>query len=192
MGKSRGKFLVLAVFALFAAAAMMFVSWLIYAVFEENYKDIKRQYYAVVSGQTTQSIENSVKNGKTIESFYGMDRVLGEMLELISTDEIPISTAITDTKGGILYRSYCSEDKRGEFDALIGGELKSEMTFSEESGAYKAVTVGGYDLDIQRLHRRQDGVDAALVRGLLRRGAYYDFRTAEAAGYSFREAVKPP
>jgi len=56
------KIWILGVFAVFIAIAMSFVSWLIYAVFEENYREIKQQYYAVVSYQIVEDIENSVKN----------------------------------------------------------------------------------------------------------------------------------
>ena len=80
------KISILMVFSVFVAVAMSFVSWLIYAVFAENYRDIKQQYYAVVSRQIVEDVENSVKNGKQIERFYGMDGVLTSMLEIVSTD----------------------------------------------------------------------------------------------------------
>ena len=51
---------ILTVFVVFIAVAMSFVSWLIYAVFAENYREIKQQYYAVVSHQIVEDIEISV------------------------------------------------------------------------------------------------------------------------------------
>ena len=45
------KYWILTVFAAFIAIAMSFVSWLIYAVFSQSYREIKQQYYGVVSRQ---------------------------------------------------------------------------------------------------------------------------------------------
>ena len=101
--KASKKIWILSVFTVFIAIAMSFVSWLIYAVFSQSYREIKQQYYGVVSRQIVEDIENSIRNGKQIERFYGMDKVLGDMLGLISTEQVPINTAITDINGSVLY-----------------------------------------------------------------------------------------
>ena len=87
------KYWILTVFAAFIAIAMSFVSWLIYAVFSQSYREIKQQYYGVVSRQIVEDIENSIRNGKQIERFYGMDKVLSDMLAIISTDQVPVNTS---------------------------------------------------------------------------------------------------
>ena len=79
--KASKKIWILSVFVVFIAIAMSFVSWLIYAVFSQSYREIKQQYYGVVSRQVVEDIENSIRNGKQIERFYGMDKVLNDMLK---------------------------------------------------------------------------------------------------------------
>lgn len=148
--KSNKKLWIFGVFAVFVAISMSFVSWLIYAVFADNYRDIKQQYYAVVSKQIVEDIENSVKNGKTIERFYGMDNVLSEMLELISSDSVTVRTAVTDSNGNVLYTSYASEEKKDEYNAIIASEIvQQNISFPDENTSYRIVTSGEYELMIQ-------------------------------------------
>ena len=120
--KASKKIWILSVFVVFIAIAMSFVSWLIYAVFSQSYREIKQQYYGVVSRQVVEDIENSIRNGKQIERFYGMDKVLNDMLKLISTEQVPINTAITDTDGAVLYSSYSGSEREAEYNALLTNE----------------------------------------------------------------------
>ncbi len=158
------KISILAVFAIFIAAAMSFVSWLIYAVFAESYRDIKQQYYGVVSRQIVEDIENSVKNGKQIERFYGMDKVLNNMLELISTDEIPINTAITDVNGNILYTSYGTSGSREEYNAMLAEDtVVSNLAFAEKTSAYGIVSANNFELMIQPIYDGEEAQIGAMV-----------------------------
>ena len=117
--KASKKIWILTVFAVFIAIAMSFVSWLIYAVFSQSYREIKQQYYGVVSKQIVEDIENSIRNGKQIERFYGMDKVFSDMLDIISTDSVPINSAITDIEGNVLYTSYDKSDKAKQYNSLL-------------------------------------------------------------------------
>jgi len=147
------KIWILGVFAVFIAIAMSFVSWLIYAVFEENYREIKQQYYAVVSYQIVEDIENSVKNGKQIERFYGMDNVLSDMLELISTDTIPVKTAITDISGNVLYSSFGSGEGKAEYLAMISEQhIQDNIKFEDGSSSYKIVNSREYEFMLQPIY----------------------------------------
>lgn len=155
MKKTIGKkFWILIMFSVFIAAAMSFVSWIIYAVFADNYRDIKQQYYAVVSKQVVEDIENSVKNGKSIERFYGMDSVLGEMLDLISGDTVTINTAVTDSNGNVLYSSYSDSEKSAEYAALIASDdVQNNLAFEKDGGDdYTIVTSGNYEVMIQPIY----------------------------------------
>lgn len=147
------KIWILGMFTIFITVAMMFVSWLIYAVFAENYRDIKRQYYAVVSEQIIEDIENSVRNGKQIESFYGIDNVLNDMLELIATDNVSINTAITDANGEVLYTSCAASDKRAEYNALMAAdEVRGNIQFNDDIETYKVVNSGEYEVMLQPIY----------------------------------------
>ena len=165
--KQRGaskKIWILGVFAVFIAIAMSFVSWLIYAVFEENYREIKQQYYAVVSRQIVDDIENSVKNGKQIERFYGMDNVLSDMLELISTDTVPIQTAITDNSGNILYSSFATSEKKNEYYVLISDQhIQDNINFGNDESSFRIVESQEYEFMIQPLY----GTDSSQIGSLL-------------------------
>ena len=119
------KYWILTVFAAFIAIAMSFVSWLIYAVFSQSYREIKQQYYGVVSRQIVEDIENSIRNGKQIERFYGMDKVLSDMLAIISTDQVPVNTAITDVSGNILYSSYSGSGSEAEYAEMCIRDRRS-------------------------------------------------------------------
>ena len=134
------KYWILTVFAAFIAIAMSFVSWLIYAVFSQSYREIKQQYYGVVSRQIVEDIENSIRNGKQIERFYGMDKVLSDMLAIISTDQVPVNTAITDVSGNILYSSYSGSGSEAEYVALLQNE---SVIYNYLGGILEAVRRAG-------------------------------------------------
>lgn len=158
------KIWILSVFAVFIAVAMSFVSWLIYAVFEENYRDIKQQYYAVVSHQIVEDIENSVKNGKQIERFYGMDNVLSDMLELISTDTIPVQTAITDISGSVLYSSFGTSENKSVYYSLIADEhIRDNIPFENGETNYKTVSSQDYEFMIQPLYDTDSSQNGSLL-----------------------------
>ena len=148
------KLSILTVFIVFIAVAMSFVSWLIYAVFAENYRDIKQQYYAVVSGNIVENIENSVKNGKQIDRFYGMDNELNEMLDLIATETVTINAAVTDTEGNILYSSVATNDDRDAYYAMLNhANVRSNVQFPEgDTAQYKIVESGEYDVMLQPIY----------------------------------------
>ena len=126
------KYWILTVFAAFIAIAMSFVSWLIYAVFSQSYREIKQQYYGVVSRQIVEDIENSIRNGK----------VLSDMLAIISTDQVPVNTAITDVSGNILYSSYSGSGSEAEYIALLQNEsVIYNLDFSgAESADFRTVS----------------------------------------------------
>ena len=151
------KFWILTVFAVFIAVAMSFVSWLIYAVFSQSYREIKQQYYGVVSKQIVEDIENSIRNGKQIERFYGMDKVLNDMLRLISTEQIPINTAITDTRGNVLYSSYEGGEDSADFDLLLTDEnVLYNLDFSDsESTSFRITSAGEFEIMLQPIYDRQ-------------------------------------
>ena len=148
------KIAILLVFTVFIAVAMSFVSWLIYAVFSENYRDVKQQYYAVVSGNIVENIENSVKNGKQIDRFYGMDNELNEMLTLITTDTVKVNAAVTDTAGKILYSSVSASEEREQYYAMLNDVgVRENLLFAEgETAKYKVVTSGSYDVMLQPIY----------------------------------------
>ena len=151
------KYWILTVFAAFIAIAMSFVSWLIYAVFSQSYREIKQQYYGVVSRQIVEDIENSIRNGKQIERFYGMDKVLSDMLAIISTDQVPVNTAITDVSGNILYSSYSGSGSEAEYAALLQNEsVIYNLDFSgAESSDFRTVSAGEYEVMLQPIYDRE-------------------------------------
>ena len=151
------KYWILTVFAAFIAIAMSFVSWLIYAVFSQSYREIKQQYYGVVSRQIVEDIENSIRNGKQIERFYGMDKVLSDMLAIISTDQVPVNTAITDVSGNILYSSYSGSGSEAEYVALLQNEsVIYNLDFSgAESSDFRTVSAGEYEVMLQPIYDRE-------------------------------------
>ena len=152
-------------FTVFIAIAMSFVSWLIYAVFSQSYREIKQQYYGVVSRQIVEDIENSIRNGKQIERFYGMDKVLGDMLGLISTEQVPINTAITDINGSVLYNSYSDSDRKEEYNALLLNEnVMYNISFDGEgSSAFRIADAGEYEVMIQPIYDREGSQIGAMT-----------------------------
>lgn len=150
MRKIGKKIWILGMFTVFITVAMLFVSWLIYAAFADNYRGIKQQYYAVVSGQIIEDIENSVKNGKRIESFYGIDTVLNDMQKLIGTDQVPINTAITDADGEVLYTSYAASGSRDVYNAMLAADaVRGHLTLDNGGESYRVVNSGEYEVMIQ-------------------------------------------
>lgn len=155
--KASKKIWILSVFVVFIAIAMSFVSWLIYAVFSQSYREIKQQYYGVVSRQVVEDIENSIRNGKQIERFYGMDKVLNDMLRLISTDDVPINTAITDTDGNVLYSSYSGSENEEEYNALLTSDnVVYNLDFdSTEDTAFRIADAADHEVMLQPVFDRE-------------------------------------
>lgn len=154
------KIWIFGMFAVFVTVAMLFVSWLIYAVFAENYRGIKQQYYSVVSGQIIGDIENSVRNGKRLESFYGIDAVLNDMLEMIGTDQVPVGTAITGADGEVL---YASRTEVGSGAVLTGGAVRGQLISDGGDQAYRVVKSGEYEVMLQPIR----GADQTRIGSLV-------------------------
>lgn len=157
--KASKKIWILTVFAVFIAIAMSFVSWLIYAVFSQSYREIKQQYYGVVSKQIVEDIENSIRNGKQIERFYGMDKVFSDMLDIISTDSVPINSAITDIEGNVLYTSYDKSDKAKQYNSLLLDEnVVYNLDFGGDTSVqFRIADAEDYEIMLQPIYDR-DGV----------------------------------
>ena len=163
--KASKKIWILSVFVVFIAIAMSFVSWLIYAVFSQSYREIKQQYYGVVSRQVVEDIENSIRNGKQIERFYGMDKVLNDMLKLISTEQVPINTAITDTDGAVLYSSYSGSEREAEYNALLTNEnVVYNLDFTDAASAtFRIADAGDHEVMLQPIYDREGAQIGAMA-----------------------------
>ncbi|MEL7655095.1 MAG: hypothetical protein AAGU75_04200, partial [Bacillota bacterium] len=63
-------------FFVIALASVCFLSMVSYNILLGSYYDIRSQYISVVNEQVIEEIETSINFGKTLENYYGMDKIL--------------------------------------------------------------------------------------------------------------------
>ncbi len=97
------KFLgLLYIFSILMIASFSFVNWMSNSQFKQNYKEIKEQYYTVISNQMINKIQESLKYGKTIESFYGINDIFNQFIGVLGEEN---KVYIMSKEGKVLYKS---------------------------------------------------------------------------------------
>ena len=97
------KFLgLLYIFIILMVASFGFVNWMSTSQFKQNYKEIKEQYYTVISNQMINKIQESLKYGKTIDSFYGINDIFNQFIAILGEEN---RVYVTNKDGKVLYKS---------------------------------------------------------------------------------------
>ena len=149
---ARGKTAVMAVvYPVLALLALLFVFWIGFSSFENNSYEIDRHLYRTIVGQSVSDIESAIRNGKTIESYYGIDKLLLQTTGYIGKDA---QAAVTDPSGGILYATF---DLGGAHAAIFRTEqVRTYMRRDNHDREGLIVTSGGYELLIQPIYDQSD------------------------------------
>lgn len=116
MKKGKQAILSGAVFAGLLVVCLWFVGWIGRLAFDNTCIELKEQYIRSAAGEVTGEIVTGVGFGKSMDSFYGMDRVL-ERLRALSPDYL--EAAVLGTDGQPLYTSFEGRDFQREYLARI-------------------------------------------------------------------------
>lgn len=85
---------------LFLAAALAFSMVISIYNYRGNLEDIQTQTGNVLAQETVTSIENSLRFGKQLDNYYGMEEILQELLDHLEPGS---KTAVVDSDGAVLY-----------------------------------------------------------------------------------------
>lgn len=139
------------IFPVLSLLALLFVFWISFSSFENNSYEIFRQSYRTIITQSVSDMESSLQNGKTIESFYAMDKLLTKVASYIRKDA---QAAVTDPEGALLYSTFDMEEL---YTGLLQMEnVKSQMAQEFPDRDDIVVTSGGFELMIRPIYDQQN------------------------------------
>ena len=106
-----------AVYLILAFGALLFVFWIGFSSFVGNSHEINRHLYRTILLQSVSDIESAIRNGKTIESYYGIDKLLLRTTSYVGEDA---QAALTDAEGALVYATF-------DFDGAYAGLIRTEQ-----------------------------------------------------------------
>ena len=143
------------IFPLLSLLALLFVFWIGFASFEKNCNEINRHLYMIITDQSVSDLESAIRNGKNIESFYGIDSLLTRTAGYIRHNA---HVAVTSPHGRLLYGTFDIEE--GFYSGLLRSEqVRHHMQRDPGDRGSTVVTADGYELLIQPIFGR-DGTQA--------------------------------
>lgn len=137
-GGKKIKIWLFSMFSVLVILASFFFTWIIHSDFTSNYKEIQQQYYELTCGQLINNMENSIKYGKEIDRFYGMDTIFDDIYQYISPS---ISAYILRPNGQKLYRAATSQPLSG--DLFKDGNIVSALANEGNTRDTKAFSMDG-------------------------------------------------
>jgi hypothetical protein len=132
-------------FIVIAILSVCFLSVISYYILLGSYYDIRSQYISIVNEQVIEEIETSVNFGKTLENYYGMDRILEK-----ATDQLGegYDIAILNRDGVVRYSTWGDTGK--VLDITERDKKVIRQDISDESGKTIGVFVTVYDKASER------------------------------------------
>ena len=141
------------IFPVLSVGALMFVFWLGFASFENSAFDITRNMYGTILGQSVSDIESSTRYGKTLESFFGIDRLLVQTTRFTQDD---VRAFVTDENGELLYSTFGD----GEFEFYHGiisaDHVRNQMAMDLSRRGGNTVSYNEYEILIQPIYGQND------------------------------------
>jgi predicted MFS family arabinose efflux permease len=107
--------------------------------FEKNYSESLISSYTVLGGETVGKIEYAIKYGKPLDSFWGMDKLLAEIM--VNSTEIDMVQVVSNNgqvlydQEGIVYDGYIPESIWKSF-ILQNTEGENNFAALEDAGKY--------------------------------------------------------
>jgi len=112
--------------AILMVLVMAFSYMLNITALKNNFSESVRSTYTVTAQESVRIIEYSIKYGKSLNSFFGMDEILSAIL---SKHETVVDAYVFDTHGKLLYR----QARAGFLDAAVTDEQRASL-FKENPG----------------------------------------------------------
>ena len=132
-------------FFVIALLSLCFLSIISYYILLGSYYDIRSQYISVVNEQVIEEIETSVNFGKTLENYYGMDKILNKATTQLGEG---YDIAILNPEGAVKYSTY-GEVGTG-FDITERDKKVIMQDISDENGDTIGTFVTIYDKAYER------------------------------------------
>lgn len=149
------KWLIL-IFVALIVAAFLFVWWMSFSNFKSSYREIKQQYYSVVTGQVVSELEASIKYGKSLDSFYNINSVFAKLQALLPQH---VKGAITNSRGEVLYTSFESDaNKESYLAALKNSNVTSRVGATADEKGYTTLEQGSFEVMILPISDKSNSV----------------------------------
>lgn len=137
---------IILIFCVFILVALSLLSVVCYFSFDQNYREIKQQYYSAISGQIISEMETSIRYGKRIDRYYGIDQVFDRSKQLF---EAGFEMAVTAMDGTPLYYSF--EADGDEAEVLLSQNFEDAIAEHAASDTYTLFEQGQYESLIQTI-----------------------------------------
>ena len=143
------------IFPVLSLLALLFVFWLGFSSFESNSYDITKSLYQTILAQSVSDIESATRYGKTLESFFGIDRLLAQTTSFMRAG---VNAAVTDQRGRLLYATF---DDDSPYAAIIEAEyVRTQIEHGAPDRFGAVISYGGYELLVMPIlgqHDQQSG-----------------------------------
>jgi hypothetical protein len=135
------KYKVLIIAALLLVATMLFGGFVNYMTFTSNYNDSLAKTYSVAGNEIVRKIEYALLYGKPIDNYYGMNKTLSELQEIIVEAE---QIYIVSDNGKILYNTNDSDNISDElfkvaFDQADKSKNMIYITHQKRTHVYEKI-----------------------------------------------------
>ncbi len=128
-----------------ALLSVCFLSVISYYILLGSYYNIRGQYISVVNEQVIEEIETSVNFGKTLENYYGMDKILEKATSQLGEG---YDIAILGRGGTVKYSTYGEMDDGFDVTERDKKVIRQEIT--DKSGSHIGTFVTIYDKAYER------------------------------------------
>ena len=105
-------------FLLIALGSMYFVTWIAKLAYENTSIELQEQHIESEISAMVELIENSIRFGKELDNYYGMEE---ELENICAVREGELSSVVFDTEGNVLYSS--ADFKADESNITILNEI---------------------------------------------------------------------
>lgn len=132
-------------FLVIALLSVFFLSLISYNILLGSYYDIRSQYISVVNEQVIEEIETSVNFGKTLENYYGMDKILEKATSQLGEG---YNIAILSTDGKVRYSTY------GESEISFDGFAKDQKVIKQHISGEDGKIIGTFVTVYEKAYER--------------------------------------
>jgi len=148
-------------FFVIALVSVCFLSVISYNILLGSYYDIRSQYISVVNEQVIEEIETSVNFGKTLENYYGMDKILEKATTQLGDG---YEIAILNIDGTV---RYSTDGKTGSaFDVTEKNKKVIKQNISDENGNPLGTFVTVYEKAYERSLVSEELTQLRYITGL--------------------------
>lgn len=136
----KSKLYIIIIFAALCFCSFCFIQWISQLVFKNTCIELQEQYISIQVKDVIETIETSINFGKDIESYYGMEELLNQIITISDSD---LQVSLLDKQGSILYTTY-KNTKEGSFSIarLLSSNYQEELKEITQTDIIREVDFG--------------------------------------------------